>query len=802
MDVQQSSNMIAAASSSGPGVSLDANLTAGIRRRFTSLNRLTSNIDWVLLGLLGLLLAANLPFCTEAILPTHDTFYSLQVFHYFYSELLIHGRLPEWAPYHLCGAPTTYEQILCFTPAGCLTIVIGLLFRVTDVLALFRASMIVEQATFLLGLYLLSRRLYVSRMTVAFVSACGIGLSFWHQEVYFAFRLYSAWPFVLHLLLIGFERRQPRWLWLAGLLLAISMLGNGTYFLILWPLIGGTLFGCLAWRERAAWRDMLRHSRADWLAVGAFCLASCLILSVMLHRLDGLAITSIDRDPVTGANDVHTFLNYAVTPPHEVAESFLHGWPIQRDNSLYFGLLPLLLCAWAAVRVRTLECQAFLITAALLCAFAQGGLLATVSWMYLPGMPYFRHIGLTYNLIGLFVILAAGFGFEDFIRTASRGQLALGALLFVGLGDTLRQAMLHREFALAEMESPFWIRTLCYAAALVLGCLIVRSPTAAVSSGALAIVSGRRLFLAGALFVATLCDLGLYRAVTLEVHATPPALRQLSSAFVARVAPFQGRRFGLEPVLLQIAESCAELNRGGSSSAFTFQFAGIDRGQWHGHRNNVIPRNLGRIASARDWDWSQRPLPATADPALLDMLGLRASKLRFLERAIRFSTAETALERMSTLPNMADTLVLDGAESFVTTATARPAMDPPYRVTQFAPHRLELEVTIPDGQGGWLTYADGFAPGWRAEIDHQPVKVERAWLSFKAVRIEPGRHFVQFRYHSGLLGTLRYALFAFGAMAGLGAIVALLVTLVRRPLPGSQMLASDQGLSTERRVAA
>src|SRR5262249_14336194 len=151
-----------------------------LRRVVSGILAWIPRIDWLLLGLIGLLLAANLPFCTDATLPTHDTFYALQVFHYFYSELLIHGRMPEWAPYYLCGTHTNYEQILFFTPTGCLTILAGLWFKVTDVLLLFRISMLLEQTTFLLGIYLLSRRLYASRITIAFVCACGIGLSFWH----------------------------------------------------------------------------------------------------------------------------------------------------------------------------------------------------------------------------------------------------------------------------------------------------------------------------------------------------------------------------------------------------------------------------------------------------------------------------------------------------------------------------------------------------------------------------------------------------------------------------------------------
>jgi hypothetical protein len=66
---------------------------------------------------------------------------------------------------------------------------------------------------------------------------------------------------------------------------------------------------------------------------------------------------------------------------------------------------------------------------------------------------------------------------------------------------------------------------------------------------------------------------------------------------------------------------------------------------------------------------------------------------------------------------------------------------------------VEAESTT----GGWVVLADSWHPWWTAEVDGTPAPVERADVIFRAVRVPPGRHRVDFvfRPFRGALDELR-----------------------------------------------
>jgi uncharacterized membrane protein YfhO len=50
------------------------------------------------------------------------------------------------------------------------------------------------------------------------------------------------------------------------------------------------------------------------------------------------------------------------------------------------------------------------------------------------------------------------------------------------------------------------------------------------------------------------------------------------------------------------------------------------------------------------------------------------------------------------------------------------------------------------GSGGYLVLLDSFAEGWRATADGHPATIVRANGLFRAVRLNPGPHAVEFVY--------------------------------------------------------
>ncbi len=95
-------------------------------------------------------------------------------------------------------------------------------------------------------------------------------------------------------------------------------------------------------------------------------------------------------------------------------------------------------------------------------------------------------------------------------------------------------------------------------------------------------------------------------------------------------------------------------------------------------------------------------------------------------------------------------------------------------VTRYDPERVVIEVNA--DSDGYLVLTDAWYPGWTATVDGVPVEILRADVYFRAVRVGPGAHRVEFRYESQ---TVRVGVaISAGAWAALAAIV--LILRVRR----------------------
>ncbi len=73
------------------------------------------------------------------------------------------------------------------------------------------------------------------------------------------------------------------------------------------------------------------------------------------------------------------------------------------------------------------------------------------------------------------------------------------------------------------------------------------------------------------------------------------------------------------------------------------------------------------------------------------------------------------------------------------------------RIRRYTNTVVEVDVVSPNG--GWLVLNDVWHPWWYADIDGKAAKVHRANVLFRAVRVEAGRHTVQFEFRpvSGVL---------------------------------------------------
>ncbi len=66
------------------------------------------------------------------------------------------------------------------------------------------------------------------------------------------------------------------------------------------------------------------------------------------------------------------------------------------------------------------------------------------------------------------------------------------------------------------------------------------------------------------------------------------------------------------------------------------------------------------------------------------------------------------------------------------------------RIARYANTQISVDVEAPDG--GWLVLTDIWHPWWEAALDGAATPVERADVVFRAVRVPPGRHRIDFGF--------------------------------------------------------
>jgi hypothetical protein len=87
-------------------------------------------------------------------------------------------------------------------------------------------------------------------------------------------------------------------------------------------------------------------------------------------------------------------------------------------------------------------------------------------------------------------------------------------------------------------------------------------------------------------------------------------------------------------------------------------------------------------------------------------------------------------------------------------ASALPAGDPQpgsaesvRAVDTGGPHTLEYAVSTP--VAAWLFVSERYFDGWEAEVDGEPVPIERGAVMFRVIGVPPGEHVVRMRYAPG-----------------------------------------------------
>ncbi len=120
---------------------------------------------------------------------------------------------------------------------------------------------------------------------------------------------------------------------------------------------------------------------------------------------------------------------------------------------------------------------------------------------------------------------------------------------------------------------------------------------------------------------------------------------------------------------------------------------------------------------------------------------------------------ESHIIRKMTSPGFApEQLVIledpEATQGFIPSEASRSSAPSQARILRYEPERVVVDVRM--NGPGFLVLSDSNFPGWRVAIDGRPDRIFTANYLFRAVRLEGGRHRVEFHYAPG---TFRFGLF-------------------------------------------
>jgi hypothetical protein len=698
-------------------------------------------IDVDLAGLTLLLVLAQAWRLPRAILPLHDTLLTFQIFHYFHSSLYFLNRLPEWVPYAALGIPSDFWSSIALTPASWLALGVGWLARVENSLLLFKLSILVEQLAFLLGMHLLSRLLFRTRLAALFVCAGGVLSINWSTQIWLDFRIYSLFPLGFYFLMRFFAQGLGVYLWLAGAVFTVSLIGSIPYFGPLYLFLVSIVAAVFAWRRQLPWRSALVGSRSNLAGLAVFALAATAYLTLVQGSMGNLDVTQGGRD-ASGATNLSWFVHFGGHPElPDFLRMCIVGWPMQGtwsgfpDQTLYIGLLPIFMAGWAAVRVRSTAFLAILAAAAALLWLSVGGVFARLVYLF-PAMSFFRHLGLVYSFAKLLILLCAGFGLDEFQRSGRRWHLVLAVCLLVFAADALVGYQYFASILGVAREHSLWL--------LLFG---VRVATYAVVCLAIAVRASPPLRATGAgmaLLAVFLFDLASFQVQAHQYQALPPP-SLASSLGMLEVAefPYQGTREQApghdgSPEGARLMDWAKD--QGSALSDVTAAFLRFDPCPGGVYQSPVMMKGVHALGRA-------------SNPRVSTIVGCNTPKLRLTAK----------------LPT--------GAGKWLATQpTAAPGTA---KVEAFAPDEIVIRVEVSGSASAWLIYADAYHPDWRASVNGTKVPIEAAYGAFKAVQVPPGPSTVRLVFRPGILRLRGWLLGTSAAALAALLLAGFLATLLR-----------------------
>ncbi len=715
---------------------------------------------YVFLVVASLLAIFVAPYFNARIIPYHDTLLTFNIFYFFYNHLFYEGALAQWMPHYAYGLPASYWQIFALTPASYVSMFLGYVFRITDVLWLFKLSLALEHLFFLLGTFCLARILFKRLSTILMVCLGAVCMhSVWGQ-IFFELRIFYLFPLAAYFLVRFWMGKNPLWFWLTGAAIVLWTVGNTLYFPFLW--VFAFFFICLIFvlHKNDAWKSLLVLTPNNVIP----CLAVAGLGLVFFYSFAGIShFANMPYRGTSSYNSLGIFLTYGDTSTFPK----LLEWLVLGNNwSIYLGALPLGFLLWSLINNRSVVNQAFWASTIAILWLSFGGFFAVAAYFF-PGMSFYRHIGLMFGLLKPLILICAGFGWEHFWSQRSRSKywyLVLMPFLFIFLFDSqglsaaylkgITQAHPSLNTLLAEFgfTTPGFRMMMYSLSAMVIGVLAYSKKWANASAVGIAI-----LLLASVIDVCSFQYRSVEKSVFFEHPADAPYLYTVKThrmAYQEQRTDLPSQGWEKDAWGMQYSAKSDQGIKYAAAYSFTqFEPCVTDL------RQDFVPKNTEAFAMLN-----------VLNPQNLKIIsGCTQPKLRLVPNAL-LSSEPKQLEFMALKADVLNTVVLKTPEKEKEGSNQNLLNTGPpgeASVTHYSADHLEIKANVLS-TGAWLVYADSYHPGWRARVDGKPIPIYLANLAFKSIYLPAGEHLVRFSFHNGLHTVCSYLIALFALLAGLG----------------------------------
>ena len=100
------------------------------------------------------------------------------------------------------------------------------------------------------------------------------------------------------------------------------------------------------------------------------------------------------------------------------------------------------------------------------------------------------------------------------------------------------------------------------------------------------------------------------------------------------------------------------------------------------------------------------------------------------------------------------------------------------KVLTFTANEIALHISISQVNGVWLVYADAYHPGWKAYISNVKTEVFRANVAFKAVFLPQGEYDLHLMYSNYWMSFLSHFIAFIGISCAMGSVVLILLRVL------------------------